>query len=82
MGSRPLVARGCLHDDPSREGAAQWHMNAALHNAVWCWVYSSMAVPQHVCVSNCTTQDWSFNRECLLKSLLFWDRLKLTCLQN
>lgn len=35
-----------------------------------------------MCAVNCTTQDWSFNRECLLKSLLFWDRLKLMCLVN
>jgi hypothetical protein len=24
---RPWVARGCVHDNPSREGAAQWRMN-------------------------------------------------------
>lgn len=33
-GRPALGARGCLHDNPSSEGAAQWHMNAALHNAV------------------------------------------------
>lgn len=77
-GRPALGARGCLHDNPSSDGAAQWHMNAALHNAVSRW--SGLPYCSCTCVwasrANCTTQDWSFIGGASLESLLFWSRLK------
>lgn len=93
-GRPALGARGCLHDNPSRDGAAQWHLDAALHNAVSRWVYSQYRLDEQV--SNCSMAAcgaqqgsmylWAAGQiaqhrighlsAVLLKSLLFWYRLK------